>query len=184
MSEDTQEPDSALFEDVPEDDGVLQPADTLDTDDLDDDPLDTGISPLERHPASERFGVTLAEARTGETLDQRLAQEEPEEGESGQTDPAAAEDPDDDVESNEFAFGDAPAQPRAGRLLSGDEGSHETTDPNYFVRDVGIDGGAAGAEEAAMHLIEDEDDFDGDYEVESGYELDSEIDPEDLDARP
>ena len=177
MSEENQEPDSALFEDVPEDDGVLQPADTLDTDDLEDDPLDTGISPLERHPASERFGVTLAEARTGETLDQRLAQEEPEEGDPRRSDPAAAEesDDDDDAESESFAFGDAPAQPRAGRLLAGDEGSHETTDPSYFVRDVGIDGGAAGAEEAAMHLIEDEDDFDGDYEVASGFESDDEI---------
>ncbi|HEV2640262.1 MAG TPA: DUF5709 domain-containing protein [Actinocrinis sp.] len=144
------------YDDVLEDEGVLQPSETLDTDDLDQDPLDTGISPRERHPASEGFGVTLAEARTGETLDQRLAQEEPDTGEDG---PAAPQDSRGQLEDDEFPFGDAPEQPRAGRLLAEDEGSHATTDPSYFVRDVGIDGGAAGAEEAAMHLIEEDDDY-------------------------
>jgi hypothetical protein len=153
--ENTTETDSALYDDVPEDEGVLQPADTLETDDLDEDPLDTGISPRERHPASEGFGVTFAEAQAGETLDQRLAQEEPDVSGLGKAvDPA---DPDPDFEEDEFAYGDAPEQPRTGRLLAGDEGAHSTSDPNYFVRDVGVDGGAAGAEEAAVHLIEDDE---------------------------
>ena len=46
-------------QDVPEDDGILQPGDSLETDDLAADPLDTGISPPERRPASEKYGVTL-----------------------------------------------------------------------------------------------------------------------------
>lgn len=156
MSEENTDLDESLYDDVVEDDGVLQPSETLDTDALDADPLDTGISPRERHPASEGFGVTLAEARTGESLDQRLAQEEPEDGEP---DPARAAPADDVLEDDEYPFGDAPEQPRSGRLLSEDEGSHPTTDPNYFVRDVGIDGGAAGAEEAAMHLIDEDDEY-------------------------
>jgi hypothetical protein len=151
MNEEITDQDPALYDDIPEDDGVLQPADTLDTDDLDADPLDTGISPRERHPASEGFGVTAAEAQAGESLDQRLAQEEPDVDATGYTVPDEA------AEADEFAYGDEPAQPRTGRLLAADEGSHPTSDPTYFVRDVGIDGGAAGAEEAAVHVIEDDD---------------------------
>ena len=156
MSEENTDLDESLYDDVVEDDGVLQPSETLDTDDLDADPLDTGISPRERHPASEGFGVTLAEARAGESLEQRLAQEEPEEDKER---PAQNEAAHTVLEDDEYPFGDAPEQPRSGRLLSEDEGSHPTTDPNYFVRDVGIDGGAAGAEEAAMHLIEEDDEY-------------------------
>ena len=48
------------------------------------------------------------------------------------------------------------AQPRAGRLVAEDEGAHPDTESGLVARDVGIDGGAAGAEEAAVH-VEDED---------------------------
>lgn len=163
MSEENADLDAAVYEDVPEDEGVLQPSETLDTDDLDEDPLDTGISPRERHPASEGFGVTLAEARSGETLDQRLAQEEPEAG-AGWVAAEDSEDEEDVLEEDEFPYGDAPQELRAGRLLSEDEGSHATLDPAYFVRDVGIDGGAAGAEEAAMHIIDEDDEYDDEEE--------------------
>lgn len=125
---------SAPDQDLPEDEGVLEPADTLETDDLDADPLDTGISPPERNPASERFGVTEAEAREGESLDQRLAQEQP------------------DIPALEP---ETEPQPRAGRLVASDEGAHGVTEaePRQFAREVGRDGGAAGAEEAAVHLV-------------------------------
>jgi hypothetical protein len=122
------------FDELPEDDGVLDPADSLETDDLASDPLDTGVVASDRAPASERYGVTLAEARAGETLDQRLAQEEPEDA-------------------------DAPDTGRAGRLVSQDEGEDRregrdvTAASEIFGRDVGIDGGAASAEEAAVHLV-------------------------------
>lgn len=119
------------FEDLPEDDGILDPADSLETDDLAYDPLDTGIIAPDRRPASERYGVTLAEARAGETLDQRLAEEEPEDG--GVTDVW-----------------------RAGRLVAQDEGSHAIDESEFFSRDVGIDGGAASAEEAAVHLVDED----------------------------
>lgn len=118
-------------QDVPEDPGVLQPAETLETDDLDADPLDTGISPRERRPASEGFGVTRAEAREGESLEDRMAQEQPDI-------PAVA--PED------------PAQPRAGRLVAADD-----DEPGQFAREVGRDGGAAGAEEAAVHVVPEDE---------------------------
>ena len=45
---------------------------------------------------------------------------------------------------------------RAGRLVAFDL---DATDPgtDYRAHDVGIDGGAASAEEAAMHIVVDED---------------------------
>jgi hypothetical protein len=43
-----------------------------------------------------------------------------------------------------------------------DEGSHFDNEPDLVARDVGIDAGAAGAEEAAVHLTdEDEDEIAG-----------------------
>ena len=111
-----------------EDDGVLDPSDSLETDDLDYDPLDTGIIPADRYRSMGLVGLTASEvAQGGETLDQQLAQEEPD------VDPAALDD--------RWLGGPGP---RAGRLTQdGDE---------LTALDVGVDGGAAGAEEAAVHL--------------------------------
>ena len=44
---------------------------------------------------------------------------------------------------------------RAGRLVEPDEGAHEDAEKDMIATDVGIDGGAASAEEAAMHVVED-----------------------------
>ena len=148
-------------QDVPEDEGVLDPADTLLTDDLESDPLDTGISPPERHPAAARFGVTDAEAREGESLDDRIAQEQPEI-------PAVAP--------------DTLEQPRAGRLVAADEGSHpvEEAEPRQFALDMGIDGGAASAEEAAVHLVpEDEADEHAEARAQDEADPDGDGDTED-----
>src|ERR1700733_404368 len=122
-----------------EDDGVLDSSDTLeDSEDPYEDPLDPGVEPADKWSAGERFGDTLAEERQGESLDQLLAEEEPE------PDPYA--DPD----------------PRAGRLVAEDEGAHPDTEPDLVAQDVGIDGGGAGAEEAAVHVTdEDEDEIAG-----------------------
>ncbi|MGW9212261.1 DUF5709 domain-containing protein [Embleya sp. NPDC055664] len=140
MSDDTWDPveDSP---DTPGDDGVLGPEDTLSTDDLSYDPLDTGIVPPDRWSAAERYGNTPEESRRGESLDQLLAEEEPDIA-------------DDDAVSDEWEGG---PDPRAGRLVATDEGAHEDTESEAIARDVGIDGGAAGAEEAAMHVIPEEE---------------------------
>ena len=59
-----------------------------------DDPLDRGVVPPERWSAGVRFGDTAAEQSEGESLDQLLAEEEP--------DPALAfEDDEDDEDEDE-----------------------------------------------------------------------------------
>ena len=148
-----------------EDDGVLEPADDLSTDDLDDDPLDTGITPADHYGASNWYGVTEAEARQGETLDQLLAEEEPDPNASVILDGSAEDDESeddelDDPDEDEAApdeggyvgevddrWADGPG-PRSGRLVA--EGSLQASD-------VGPDAGAAGAEEAAVHVVEDDE---------------------------
>jgi hypothetical protein len=116
----------------------LQPEDTLDDRGV-EDALDEGYSPPEHEPAHLRFGTTREEQRTGETLDQRLAEEEP--------------------EPDPYAEGDGDvgtADPRSGRLIAPDEGFGEDTEKAAVADDVGIDGGGASAEEAAVHVIDDE----------------------------
>jgi len=162
MSDETDQLEQS--EDVPEDDGMLQPGDTLEGDDLSADPLDAGISPSERHPASERYGVTAAEARTGESLDARLAEEEPDFGSPAFSDGRP------ELEENEPSLDDEEQEPRAGRLVAYDEGAHETRDPEYYARDVGIDGGAASAEEAAMHVIGEDEAIDGRFDDEDEFQ--------------
>jgi hypothetical protein len=46
---------------------------------------------------------------------------------------------------------------RAGRLVAPDLGVGEDTEAELVAEDVGISGGAASAEEAAVHIIEDEE---------------------------
>lgn len=120
----------------------LQPEDTL-VDRGVDDVLDEGYSPPEKWSAGEGFGTTADEALQGESLDQRIAQEEPDVDPYAETD---GEDLDDGEVGSE----------RAGRLVSPDGGTGEDVDSELVGDDVGIDGAAASAEEAAVHLVEDE----------------------------
>jgi hypothetical protein len=115
-----------------------------------DDPLDEGYSPPEKWSPAEGYGNTPYEEARGETLDQRIAQEVPE------PDPyeeAEAEDPD----ADENAEIDEVGADRAGRLVEDNEGIGEDTDERLFAVDVGIDGAAASAEEAAVHTVDEED---------------------------
>ncbi|HEY2125913.1 MAG TPA: DUF5709 domain-containing protein [Streptosporangiaceae bacterium] len=141
-----------------EDDGVLDSSDTLeDSEDPYEDPLDQGILPADKWSAGERFGTTLEEEREGESLDQLLAEEVPD------VDPYR--DPDPAAESDLPREGPEPLdepQPRAGRLVQEDEGAHPDREPDLVAEDVGIDAGDASAEEAAVHLTdEDEEDVAG-----------------------
>jgi Family of unknown function (DUF5709) len=115
-------------------------------DDEVDEALDTSYSPPERPRELDAFGTTVAEQRAGETLDQRLRQEEP--------DPAMQADlPDDQFEDGALDDGEV-GDARAGRLVDPDEGLGEDTEKDVVGWDAGIDGGAASAEEAAMHIVE------------------------------
>jgi hypothetical protein len=109
---------------------------------MDRDVLDEGTSPPERQPASHRR-TTVQEMREGETIDERLIQEEPE--------PELPADPDEQWEV------DLTDGERIGRLVAPDEGAHPDEEKDVVARDVGIDGGAASAEEAAMHLVREDD---------------------------
>jgi hypothetical protein len=123
--------ESADLEDYDVQDG----SDSLDGD-PGDDPLDRGVAPPERWSAAMRFGTTAAEQEDGESLDDRLAEEEP----------------------DSLLIGDDP-DPRAGRLVA--EGPEDATadaseEDDLEARDAGIDGGAATAEEAAVHVVDDD----------------------------
>jgi Family of unknown function (DUF5709) len=143
-----------------EDYEVKDASDTLDGN-PGDDPLDTGVIPPQRESTALRYGSTAAEEEAGESLDQLLAEEEPddvpdvddERPEDIAGDDAAA---DEDVDG--LLLDDGP-DPRAGRLVAEDEGAHPDAEADLVARDVGIDGGAASAEEAAVHVV-DEDDYD------------------------
>ena len=125
----------------------LEPEDVLE-DDSDEDVGDTGYSPQDRPWAVDDPAVSGEE----ETLDQRLAEEEPEtgsapdEGGDGLGDVIGT-----DGELRDDEVGDA----RSGRLSETDAGSESGADrePDLQAFDEGRSGGAASAEEAAVHLV-------------------------------
>jgi Family of unknown function (DUF5709) len=137
-----------------------------------DDPLDTGLAPPERWSAAMRYGTTAEEQEQGESLDQLLAEEEPDvpadeddedEDEDDKEDDAdyasnadytASDDDDEDLDGQ--LLDDGP-DPRAGRLVAPDEGTRADGEADLVATDVGIDGGGASAEEAALHVVEDDD---------------------------
>ena len=128
-----------------------------------DDPLDRGVVPPERWSSGVRYGDTAAEQSEGESLDQLLAEEEPDDTldlDEDDDEPEDFEGDDDagDEDVDGLLLDDGP-DPRAGRLVAEDEGAHPDEEEDLVARDVGIDAGAATAEEAAMHVVE-EDDYD------------------------
>jgi hypothetical protein len=115
-------------------DKQLDPSDTLTGDDT-QDPLDAGYTVPDRESHSWR-GDTEVEAARGESLTDHLAEEEPEVW---------------DAEVDEAA-----ADPRAGRLVAPDEGAHERVEDELLASDKGRAGYGSSAEEAAMHVVDDE----------------------------
>jgi hypothetical protein len=90
---------------------------------LGDDPLDSGWVPPDR-PVAGR------DPEEPESIADRIAGEEPDVADAAEEE----------------------ADPRAGRLVAPDEGAHADVEAAEVASDVGIDGGAASAEEAAMHI--------------------------------
>jgi hypothetical protein len=124
----------------------LQPSDTLDDRGV-EDVLDEGYSPPEREPDHLRHPHEVDEP---ETMDERLAEEEPEVGAD------LDEESDDDQENGDPSDGEV-GDDRTGRLIAQDEGSaDDDEDSELWASDAGIDGAGASAEEAAMHTIEEE----------------------------
>jgi hypothetical protein len=151
-------------------DGITSPEDQLSEDGM-DTILEQGYSPNERPLALDAFGTTLAEERQGETLDQRIAQEEPDpnmEVDLVAGEPTTRADEADDLpEDVDVGLGELPdddyvdgivddgevGDARAGRLVDPDAGGTGDTEKDLVGYDVGVDGAAASAEEAAMHII-------------------------------
>ena len=133
-----------------DDEDQLQPEDSL----LDrgvDDALDEGYSPPEKWSGAERYGNTPWEEEHGESLEQRIAQEEPE------PDPYLS------AELEDEHVGGEVGNARAGRLVADEDGSDDDFHQDMEGHDVGIDGAGASAEEAAVHIIDEEIQLDDAY---------------------
>jgi hypothetical protein len=131
--------------DEPSDDGVLNDTDTLASDDMRGDPLDDAIEAGDRYSIGEGEGNTEAEARRGESLDQRLAEEEPDQSADSEADSDA------DLDANP----DSAPDEAAGRLVADDEGVGPDRTSQETARVVADDNSGRSAEEAAMHISGD-----------------------------
>ncbi|WP_371540547.1 DUF5709 domain-containing protein [Streptomyces sp. NBC_00466] len=145
--DDVYQPDGS---EVTEDSGILDREDTLNG--RASDPYDEGWSPPERPLGVDHAATTQEEQQEGETLDQRLAEELP--------DPALLRAPGGDgigdaSDSDGEPLDEEVGGDRSGRLVAPDEGAHEEAEKDMLAEDVGVDGGAASAEEAAVHLVGD-----------------------------
>lgn len=100
------------------------------------EPLDEGWSPRDR-PGRHRL-ETEQEQYVGDTIDERHDQEEPEVWESDEVG-AGGREPD-----------------RVGRLGAGSPDLAGRSTVSVVAEDEGLSGGAASAEEAAVHLIDEE----------------------------
>jgi hypothetical protein len=108
------------------------------------EPLDEGYSPPEKWSAAEGYGNTPYEEEVGESLEQRIAQEEPE------------PDPYEEAANPTENVGGEVGDERAGRLVDENRGIGPDNEPELLAEDVGIDGAAASAEEAAVHVVDDD----------------------------
>ena len=112
------------------------------------DALDEGYSP------PEKPSVLLREGEH-ETLDDRLSEEEPEPDPYAPTEQEQAADDGVSDESDFLDDGEV-GDERAGRLMDPNTGIGPDTDKDLIGLDAGIDAGAASAEEAAVHIIPDD----------------------------
>jgi hypothetical protein len=141
------------------DDDVVDLDQAFGADDVDGMVYDASYSPPEKPQGMTRFGTTNAEEEAGETLDQRLAQEEPDPNLAADLEASPSDENVDSVdntriEDEDLRFSEV-GENRAGRLVSPDEGLGEDREKDLLGDDVGIDEGAASAEEAAVHIIPD-----------------------------
>lgn len=112
-----------------------------------DDLLDEGYTAPDNWSPAQGFGNTAEEMRQGETIEMRVTQEQPE------TNPNKLSGP-----WNPHGEAREVGTKRAGRLVSVEGGAALVdNEADAVATDVGIDGAGASAEEAAMHIISDED---------------------------
>ncbi|MEV5493811.1 DUF5709 domain-containing protein [Nonomuraea fuscirosea] len=130
--------------------GLLPPEESLDDEELGEDGDGPGYLPADRPIGSLAWGLTADEARTHEPFSQRLAHEVPdfatEESGDGIGD---ASDTDGELIDDQVGY------LRAGRLVSA---TQDAGDPSsdLWAEDIGIDRAGASAEEAAIHIVSDD----------------------------
>ncbi|MFJ6753117.1 DUF5709 domain-containing protein [Streptomyces sp. NPDC091266] len=145
MGDEVYQPSRSDPQDNPND---LDMEDALDEPGL-DEALDEGYSPPEKPYAVNQQGTTAREQHDGDSLEHRLAAELPDvcapDGDGiGDLTGGAGEPVDGQV-----------GERRAGRIVGTDEGFQRGRSDDVVGQDVGIDGGAASAEEAAVHITGD-----------------------------
>lgn len=129
-----------------------------------DDVRDRSYVPNDRPVGAFHHGNTVQEQVDGQTLDERLDAEVPDVGEDTRPGGSVMADLGDDATGEDVSVEDTVVgdgfegevgDDRAGRLVAPDEGAHADEEKDLVAEDVGIDAGAAGAEEAAMHIVAD-----------------------------
>ncbi len=108
-----------------------------------DEIYDEGYAINDRPLGVDRFGTTAEEQLDGESLDQRLSEEEPDLVPPELVGPY-----------NETVGGDVGDAP-AGRLVAPDEGAHGDSESDEIAFEEGSGGLSESAEEAAMHIIDE-----------------------------
>ena len=121
--------------DAVEDAENLDPIENLTGDDP-DEVMQTGYNPPDREPRNLKHAPTPEEEREGESLDERLEEEQP------------------DVSVSDLT---GEEEPRAGRLVAPDEGAHPDEEKDEIATDIGPAGYARSAEEAAVHITDEDD---------------------------
>lgn len=144
--------DETEYSDGDVDPALLSPEESLDDDELGD--IEAGYSPVERPLGSNAWGTTERELGSREDLTHRLAREESDQT-YDDTDDGLGDSSDTDGELIDDEVGDA----RAGRLVASDVDDFDSRS-DLWASDIGIDQGAASAEEAAVHIVPDEDEDD------------------------
>lgn len=113
-------------DEVADDNGFLPEQDAV------GDGTDGIVVPPDEPIAVTDFGTTVREEIEGESLDGRLARELP-----------------DETPASPYPTGEG----MTGRLVDTDDGAYGDTEKDAVAYDAGPDGGAASAEEAAMHVV-------------------------------
>lgn len=144
-------------------DAQMQPEDSL-VDRGVDDVLDEGFSPPEKPRGVFATGVTAEEQEEGESFEERLAQEVPDDTGITPSDAPAGLDLDamESDDPTEAYAGDE----RSGRLVAPDEGTGLDEDQQQLASDIGIDGAGASAEEAAVHTWSEDQQAAAEVEVD------------------
>ncbi|MGW8376622.1 DUF5709 domain-containing protein [Streptomyces sp. ODS28] len=147
---------------VQDDEGLLDAEDTLLTDSLGapQDPYDLGYAPPDRPLGAEHYGDTAAERERGESLDQHLAEEEPDvvvpDGDGADDGWTPDGEPLDPEWTDPEGDREEAARVRAGHLVSPDEGLEADEESELIASDDGSGETAASEEEAAVQRIAEE----------------------------